>query len=502
MNLAELAALTGAGAAAYTGRHALARQAKKTGRRASTEAWLWGRLTFRGARYRVSPALLRRLEKDRWAEMVVDRGLTGLKRGNMRRSAAGVDITVHLLRSMELGKLQGSISALETGLGVKRNSIRVEAHERADRAKVRIMTRDPLRTPHHWDAPHDAPSITHHIEMLTSPFGERGSIDPLQHILIAGRTGAGKSSVQRPLAAVAGLAPDAELMMFDLKGGAEAQHYKTLAARTFTNRVDSEAGIIWLAGECKRRSAVLSERGVSTWQPEAVDGERAIIAMIDEGADLIRGLSKKGLDALFTIAEQGRALRCFIWWATQYPIKANIPTQISSQMQCIIGLRMKTAQQSDVVFGAGSCSEGWTANRLKPKGYLYIRDEDHLDPELYRADWMDEKEMQPLVGAPGTVGLGMPQHADQAFSQIREEAPAAAAPRLHLVKEPKTPGDVIRHAMTRFPAGCSAAALIEATGLQKSRVYELLQQLTEAGEVESPRRGLYVLTRQPAQIGA
>jgi S-DNA-T family DNA segregation ATPase FtsK/SpoIIIE len=450
--------------------------------------------------------VLRRLQPSRWAEMCEARGLKGLKRGRIARTVMGLDVVVTLNGKLTIEMLNSHVRQLETGLGTRRGAVRITAHEMANKATMRIMTRNPLRKAVVWPAIIGPVSITEPALLSLSPFGEWTEVDLRQRILIVGASGSGKSSVQRVLAARVILADDADLEVWDLKQGTESQHYQGKARRVTTvveaiSRIDE-----LLTVELPRRAAILRQRRTSTWKPSPTD--RDLIVMVDEGAALIRELDEQQLARLFTLIEQARAFGIFIWWATQYPKATNLPSELRSQMSCVIALKMRRASESRVVFEDGT-REGWTPHRLTGTGWLLISDDDHDEPEPTRAAWIDEKTFRKLT--PSRVALDGPtiRPAIEAFEAVLD---GEVVEDQNVDEQPAAPAVPVDGAMTTVaavllaladagPTGLSAAGLQLATGRSKTRVYAALAELQDDGGVTKlkAKGGHYALTT--AQTG-
>ncbi len=430
--------------------------------------------------------VLRRLEPKRWAGMCESRGLKGLKRGRITRTPMGLDVVVTLGGKLTVESLNGHVRQLETGLGTRRGALRVSAHDMAHKATVRIMTRNPLRKPVTWPAITGPVSVADPVRLSLSPFGEWTEVDLRQRILIVGASGSGKSSVQRVLAAPVILAEDGDLEVWDLKQGMESQHYAGKARRITTAdeaiaRLDELIEI-----EMPRRAAILRSKRTSTWKPTATD--RDLFIMVDEGAALIRELDEVHLARLFTFMEQARAFGIFVWWATQFPKATNLPSELRSQMSCIIALKMRRASESRVVFEDGT-REGWTPHRLTGTGWLLISDDDHDEPIPTRAAWIDEKVFQKLVPSRQVIEATPERRAIEAAPEAvdaedvdDQEQPTAMSFGL---TDPgmTTVAAVLLALSDAGPDGLSAAGLQLATKRGKSQVYAALSELQDDGAV-------------------
>lgn len=461
------------------------------------------------ARLRMPIRLGYRLQPEAWREMCEARKLSGLKRGRVKRTPMGVDVLVTLGKSLTLETLTARVSDLETGLGTRRGAIRIEARESAHKATVRITVRDPLRKPVLWPAPAGLVSIKDPARVSMNPFGEWTEVDLRQRILVVGASGSGKSSVQRVLSAPVILAEDAELEVWDLKHGSESQHYEGKASLRIITADECRERIEYLnAVELPRRSAIMQRLGTSTWPTSPEYPDR--IVMVDELAALIRVLEKDELAEFFTFLEQARAFGVYLWVSTQFPKASNLPTELRSQMSCVIALKMRRSSESRVVF-EDSVREGWTPHRLPGIGWMYVMDDDHGDPEETRAAWLDEKRFRQLAAVePVATRAALPAQRPPLALPPMPSAPPVL-PAVSLVKaeesaeglvELSTP-DSVRVALADAPAaGMSAAELMLATGRGKSQVYAALSALVDEGTAVKVGHGRYVLAATAEEASA
>jgi hypothetical protein len=457
------------------------------------------RISLWAARMRMPVRLAYRLQPERWREMTAARKLTGLKRGKVRRTAAGLSVRVTLGGSLDLATIQARVDQLETGLGVKRKSIRIEGTDRADRAIVHIVLRNPLRKPILW-AGHAPGTVTEPAEVATTPHGDRVSVELLRRWLIAGTTGSGKSLFARLMLAAVATSPDGRLTYADPKR-VEAEQWRHLA-EVATEPETIGAAISAFRRRMDDRLRLMASRSQTTHQPTAA--EPAEVLFVDEAADVVRTITEEQLADLAAIAEQGRAPRFVLWIAVQDPRGDNLPRGIVTQLQAVAGLKLRDSTEAAVVFGRTARKDGWTPERLPGGGgWVLIRDDEHDEPEPARGDLLDEKTL---------AGLSAP-HAPQ-IRRVVEEAVTVPAPRVDLTKAPAVeprPADVdqaedvdlVRVALEEAGAdGMSAAAVQARTGLGKTQTYDRLAALVESGDAVKPRHGRYALRAAVEEVAA
>lgn len=439
------------------------------------------------ATYSIPVRLAHRLQPKQWAVMCANRGLTGLKRGRLKKTPAGVDISAGLHGSLTLDTLLSKVVALETGLGVERNTIKIATTDRSDRVVIRVRVRDPLKDGVKITLPAGRVSIKDSCPLGTDVYGAWIELDLEQRILIAGTSGSGKSCTQRVMSSRVIQADDADLEFWDLKNGTEAQNYKGKAVAIATTPEECSARINWFRDiELPRRAALMVAAGTTTWS--ASPENRVRVVQVDEGADLIRNLSAEDLANLFSLVEQARALGVYIWWATQFPLAVNLPTALRSQFGCIISMQLKRKSESQLVFG-DMVSEGWRPDRLRGAGWFMVSDNQHVHPHEYKAPLIPDEVLQtiPMVGAiavstppPPEVPTRTPELPDRKVSLFKTTV---------LVQEVNTLKAVL---LALGGQGAqSVSQLMASTGRKKSQVYWALKQLQEEGLVHKTGHGRY-----------
>lgn len=345
-------------------------------------------------------ALAQRLQKGAWSAMCKARKLPGLERGEVEKTPYGVAVHVQFRGSLDFGAVQRGVDQIETGLDVESGTVRLRTGVTAGRGILDVRLRDPLADGVPWEQPSVPVRLAHPLRLAVTPFGDTLELSVKQRVGVFGTSGSGKSCVQRLIGAHVAQAIDAELEIWDLKFGVESQHYAGKAHRVTT--VDAAVSRVdWLLNtEYPRRAAKMRERGVSEWSETPWDPARVIV--IDEGNALVRGFGEwrqegeeegkqgpKGLPLkdLFTLVEQGRALGVYFVWATQYPKAASLPTEIRSQLNATVCLKLRTDTEARVVFG-DDVPEGWAPQDLYGPGWLLLQDDTHAVPVDAKAVWL------------------------------------------------------------------------------------------------------------------
>lgn len=177
------------------------------------------------------------------------------------------------------------------------------------------------------------------------------------HILIAGASGSGKSSLMHAiilsLAAVAGNTRP-RFGFIDAKRVEFSTYKKSMFPMALWDRPACDIN------EIKRRLADISElianryndmerRNITAWNGSIV------YLVIDELADLVIG-HRDILQELIHICQIGRAAGVHVIAATQVPSRSTIPTLLQVNMPCHIALRVSSPVESRIIIGDASAT--------------------------------------------------------------------------------------------------------------------------------------------------
>jgi S-DNA-T family DNA segregation ATPase FtsK/SpoIIIE len=234
------------------------------------------------------------------------------------------------------------------------------------------------------------------------------NLHELPHVLIAGATGAGKSSCINAMVAslLMRTAPEqVRLILIDPKR-VEMGHYNDvphLLTRVITNPKKAADALQWAVREMERRYDRLAEAGArdvdgyyESWDAGALDPERFdrfpyIVVVIDELHDLMMVAGRAVEDAIVRIAQMARAVGIHLVVATQRPsvdvitgiIKANIPSRLA----------FAVASQADsrVILDTGG------AEKLVGDGDMIVITAREPKPERVQGAWVSQPEVQAVV---------------------------------------------------------------------------------------------------------
>ncbi|MEX0698087.1 MAG: DNA translocase FtsK 4TM domain-containing protein, partial [Acidimicrobiia bacterium] len=230
----------------------------------------------------------------------------------------------------------------------------------------------------------------------------------LPHVLIAGATGAGKSSCINAFVSslLARTTPDdVRLILVDPKRVELGQYNGVphLLHRVITNPKKAADALKWAVAEMDRRYDLLADARVrdiigyrekldaGNLPDEGFDRFPYIVVIVDELNDLMMVAGRDVEEAIVRIAQMARAVGIHLVIATQRPsvdvitgvIKANIPSRLA----------FSVASQTDsrvIIDGAG-------AEKLVGMGDMLVMTAAEPRPTRYQGAWVREEEIHALV---------------------------------------------------------------------------------------------------------
>jgi S-DNA-T family DNA segregation ATPase FtsK/SpoIIIE len=272
----------------------------------------------------------------------------------------------------------------------------------------------------------------------------------LPHVLIAGATGAGKSSCINSIVTSLLMRThpdDVRLIMVDPKRVELGQYNGVphLLTRVITNPKKANEALKWAVAEMDRRYDLLADAKVrdiegyrEKWDsggldPDGFDRFPFIVVLIDELNDLMMVAGREVEDSIVRIAQMARAVGIHLVIATQRPsvdvitgvIKANVPSRLA----------FSVASQTDsrvIIDGSG-------AEKLIGMGDMLVVTAKEPRPQRIQGAWVRESEVHDIVD--WVKKQREPVYQDK---EVLEAAAAAAAAQID--DETDEDADLIRQA--------------------------------------------------------
>ncbi len=257
-------------------------------------------------------------------------------------------------------------------------------------------------------------------------------LDELPHVLIAGATGAGKSSCINALVTsiLMRAKPDeVRLILVDPKRVELGQYNSVphLLTRVITNPKKAADALQWAVQEMDRRYELLADAGVrdiisyrEKWDAGGIDEDGFdrfpfIVIIVDELNDLMMVAGRTVEDSVVRIAQMARAVGIHLVLATQRPsvnvitgvIKANVPSRLA----------FSVASQTDsrvIIDSAG-------AEKLVGLGDMLVVTARDPKPERIQGAFVSEAEVHAVVDWTRTQ-----QHARYRDKEVFEPAQKSA----------------------------------------------------------------------------
>lgn len=206
------------------------------------------------------------------------------------------------------------------------------------------------------------------------------------HLLIAGETGSGKSTVLRSIITNIILTANVDLYLIDLKRGAEFNLFRKCRQVKAFARTEEEAENLLrdVSAEVDRRYDLFFENDcIDIKHHQSKHPENALryqVVIIDEFADLM--YEKESISLLEGLAAKARACGIHLIISTQRPDAKVLSSRIKANVPVVLGLKTMNETNSRIIIG----DKGLEKLRGKGHGLLHHGDLTELQCPLLSAE--------------------------------------------------------------------------------------------------------------------
>jgi S-DNA-T family DNA segregation ATPase FtsK/SpoIIIE len=208
------------------------------------------------------------------------------------------------------------------------------------------------------------------------------------HVLVAGETGGGKSTLLRATITNLLLKTSAQLYLIDLKGGTEFNIFQRCASvKAFCRHInDARVLLEELVQETRRRQEMFYDEGVKDIKGHnkmrGVERLPYSVIVIDEYADL--QYNKEIAQLVEELGRKARACGVHMILSTQYPTVQVINNAIKCNVTNVIGLKTLNTVTSNVIIGDSGLEKlrGKGHGKFKRSGQIVEFQAAFLDSDL------------------------------------------------------------------------------------------------------------------------
>lgn len=227
----------------------------------------------------------------------------------------------------------------------------------------------------------------------------------LQHTLIVGQSGSGKSVWLESLM-IWLLAPrDAVLVGIDMAGGATLGMWRRVLALPLATDLDSARWtlerVLAVIEDRERQLGLAKEGGSDDDEFQASEDHPWLVLVIDEFADLIAAGGKEVITLLGRIAKRARKCGARLVFLSQNGSKDDLGSkEMQAQLKALVGLGLDE-HESKVLWGPSLTRQGWVSTHLKNGQYL-LRDEEHTTPAIAKGFYVHARDRRAIIATAAT----------------------------------------------------------------------------------------------------
>jgi S-DNA-T family DNA segregation ATPase FtsK/SpoIIIE len=226
------------------------------------------------------------------------------------------------------------------------------------------------------------------------------------HLLIAGETGSGKSTVLRSIITNLILTSDCELFLVDLKRGAEFNVFqKSSRVKEFARtRGEAEKLLKRMSAEIDRRYDLLYENDcvdIKQYNGKFKNKLKYQVLIVDEFADLMH--QDKSISIIEELAAKARACGIHMILSTQRPDSQVLNGRIKANVTSVLGLKSLNEINSKIIIGHDGLE------KLRGHGHAILKRVEEIElqcpfldiqraQELIRYTYIDKKQDEEKTG--------------------------------------------------------------------------------------------------------
>lgn len=421
--------------------------------------------------------------------------LVGSKPVEARGASGAVRIKVKLAQGITAAHVAKATNALASYWGLRPGAVFASEDEtNGRRVWLTLLPRDPWK----GKIEHPMPAVASttlvaremRFEMGLHADG-RPSLYKLQHTLLVGASGMGKSAWIESLMIWLLACKDVAIIGIDMAGGATLGIWRKVLALPLATDLDSAIDIL------KRILAFIEDRerqlGISKEDDESdIDSFQPtpetpwLVFIVDEFPDLVMGEDGKPhrlvIGLLSRIAKRGRKAGLKMLFASQNGSKTDMGAkEIQAQFTDVISLGLD--QHASRVLWVNLERLGWNSTHLRIGQYLQ-RDADHMTPDIAKGYFVPPRERRAAVR---TAAGCRPQFEPSAWMALNgdgyydnELVEEATAPE----QEPLRTSDPVHAALLEKPRTADEIAAMPDMP-SRATVFRRLKAMKDAGQAHS-----------------
>lgn len=431
-------------------------------------------------------------------------------------------LLIQLAESQTADAIAHLDKALASFYDLRKGSVFIsDTAEKARHVKITFLPKDPWqgKIPHPIVMddikPGDISLSTMHKKfgMGVYAYGKQ-LVYELQHTLVVGASGSGKSGWLHSLMMWLTAFSDCMVVGIDMAAGATLNVWERALALPLARDVDQAIVIL------ERVLAVIRDREIRLGLNSGADddaedsfeprpGTPWLVLVIDEFPDLLAeakstktkdggNLEKYVILLLSRIAKKARKCGIRMVLASQNGTKTDLGSkEMQAQLRAIVGLTLDSLQSRNL-WGT-LMQSGWKSTDLS-LGQFLLKDDDHMSPDVAKGYWVENKDRRAHVKAAADLHKSMEPTAHallMGLSELDDFIEGEVAEEEELGRE----RDVLDYLRTSGPAKVdtisetlkAAADEGDDKGTSRASIYRYLKALSERGLVtpDTPSKGVW-----------